>query len=58
MLYGRDHRVVEAGAMNVLMHWKNEKGEEELITPSLDSGVILPGVTRQSIIDLAHEMGS
>lgn len=57
-LNGPDHRVSEAGAMNVFMHWKNEKGEEELITPSLHSGVILPGVTRQSILDLAHEMGN
>ncbi|MGH0141703.1 UNVERIFIED_CONTAM: hypothetical protein FKN15_057923 [Acipenser sinensis] len=30
--------------------------DEELATPPLD-GVILPGVTRQSIIDLAHEWG-
>jgi len=30
--------------------------EEELATPPLD-GIILPGVTRQSILDLAHKWG-
>ena len=29
--------------------------EMELVTPSLESGVILPGVTRQSVIELARE---
>jgi branched-chain amino acid aminotransferase len=29
-------------------------GERELITPPLD-GTILPGVTRKSILELAHE---
>ncbi|KAK6041044.1 putative branched-chain-amino-acid transaminase, partial [Cooperia oncophora] len=49
--------VTEAGAMNVFLHWKNEQGEDELITPSLESGLILPGVTRHSILELAREMG-
>ncbi|KAK6049107.1 hypothetical protein COOONC_13388 [Cooperia oncophora] len=43
--------------MNVFLHWKNEQGEDELITPSLESGLILPGVTRHSILELAREMG-
>ena len=29
--------------------------EMELATPSLESGVILPGVTRQSVIELARQ---
>ena len=29
--------------------------EMELVTPSLESGVILPGVTRQSVIELARQ---
>lgn len=29
--------------------------EKELVTPTLDSGLILPGVTRQSLLDLARE---
>jgi hypothetical protein len=31
--------------MNMFVFWKNEKGEQELVTPPLD-GTILPGVTR------------
>ena len=41
--------VLEVGTMNFFLFWKNEKGENELITPPLD-GTILPGVTRASII--------
>ena len=37
--------------MNFFVFWKNEKGEDELITPPLD-GTILPGITRDSIIQL------
>ncbi len=40
--------------MNLLMFWKNEKGEKELITAPLD-GTILPGVTRASILELARK---
>ena len=42
--------------MNLFVFWKNEKGEDELITPPLD-GTILPGITRASIIELAKELG-
>ncbi|XP_037616080.1 branched-chain-amino-acid aminotransferase, cytosolic [Sebastes umbrosus] len=55
-LYGEDHQITEAGTMNIFMRWINEDGEEELATPSLD-GLILPGVTRQSILDLARKWG-
>jgi len=47
--------VTEVGTMNFFMFWKNEKGEDELITPPLD-GTILPGVTRDSILALCREM--
>ena len=40
--------------MNFFVFWKNEKGEDELITPPLD-GTILPGVTRDSILNLCKE---
>ena len=43
--------------MNVFMFWINEKGEKELVTPPLEMGVILPGVTRQCLLDLAERMG-
>jgi len=44
----------EVGTMNLLMHWTNEDGVEEVITPPLD-GTILPGVTRSSMISLMRE---
>ncbi|KAM4651570.1 branched-chain-amino-acid aminotransferase, cytosolic-like isoform 1-T1 [Discoglossus pictus] len=55
-LYGDDHQVTEAGTMNFFMYWINEQGEKELVTPPLN-GLILPGVTRQSLLDLAHKWG-
>uniref|UniRef100_UPI0037E76801 branched-chain-amino-acid aminotransferase, cytosolic isoform X6 n=1 Tax=Semicossyphus pulcher TaxID=241346 RepID=UPI0037E76801 len=53
-LYGEDHQITEAGTMNIFLHWINEIGEEELATPPLD-GIILPGVTRQSILELTRK---
>jgi len=47
--------VTEVGTMNFFLFWKNERGEDELITPPLD-GTILPGVTRDSILTLCREM--
>lgn len=41
--------------MNFFLFWKNEQGDDELITPPLD-GTILPGVTRDSILTLSKEM--
>ncbi|XP_035797031.2 branched-chain-amino-acid aminotransferase, cytosolic isoform X2 [Amphiprion ocellaris] len=55
-LYGDDHQVTEAGTMNVFLHWINENGDEELATPPLD-GIILPGVTRRSILELSRKWG-
>ncbi|KAK7043098.1 branched-chain-amino-acid transaminase bat2 [Paramarasmius palmivorus] len=46
-------RVMEAGAMNFFAAVKRDDGDLDLITPSLD-GTILPGVTRQSVIELAN----
>lgn len=42
--------------MNYYTLIKNEKNEQELITCNLD-GTVLPGVTRQSIIELAKSWG-
>nr|CAI9708584.1 unnamed protein product [Rangifer tarandus platyrhynchus] len=55
-LYGEDNQITEVGTMNLFLYWINEDGEEELATPPLD-GITLPGVTRQSILDLAHMWG-
>uniref|UniRef100_A0A673I8R6 Branched-chain-amino-acid aminotransferase n=1 Tax=Sinocyclocheilus rhinocerous TaxID=307959 RepID=A0A673I8R6_9TELE len=55
-LYGDDQQITEVGTMNLFLYWINEKEEEELATPPLD-GIILPGVTRQSILELARKWG-
>uniref|UniRef100_A0A8B9JGZ0 Branched-chain-amino-acid aminotransferase n=1 Tax=Astyanax mexicanus TaxID=7994 RepID=A0A8B9JGZ0_ASTMX len=55
-LYGDDHQITEVGTMNLFLYWINEKGEEELATPPLD-GIILPGITRQSILDITRQWG-
>lgn len=54
-LFGEDHQMTEAGTMNLFVFWINENGEEELITPPLDTGLILPGITRMSLLDIARE---
>lgn len=40
--------------MNLFVYLQNENGEKELVTPPLD-GMILPGVTRDSILQLARQ---
>lgn len=52
-LYGEQEEITEVGTMNLFVYWTNEQGERELLTPPLD-GIILPGVTRQSLLDLAR----
>lgn len=54
MLWLLHDYVTEVGTMNFFVFWKNEDGVDELITPPLD-GTILPGVTRDSIIELYRE---
>jgi len=41
--------------MNFFVYWKNEEGEDELVTPPLD-GTILPGVTRDTILTITREL--
>lgn len=55
-LFGEEHYCTEVGTMNQFWLWKNKQGEEELITAPLD-GTILPGVTRDSVIQLAKSWG-
>lgn len=55
-LYGEQEEITEVGTMNLFIYWTNENGERELFTPPLD-GIILPGVTRQSLLDLARTWG-
>ncbi|KAH8703316.1 putative branched-chain amino acid aminotransferase [Talaromyces proteolyticus] len=50
-----EHYITEAGTMNLFVAWVNpETNTKELLTPPLD-GTILPGITRDSILDLARE---
>lgn len=55
-LFGDEKYVTEAGASNFFVVWENKtSGKLELVTPSLDTGVILPGITRQSVLDISRE---
>lgn len=54
-LFGEDQEITEVGAMNLFIFLKNEAGEHELVTSPISSGVILPGVTRRSIVEMCSE---
>ncbi|KAI8784033.1 branched-chain-amino-acid aminotransferase, cytosolic isoform X3, partial [Biomphalaria glabrata] len=54
-LFGDDHQMTEIGTMNLFIYWVNEQGEKELLTPSLESGLILPGITRKSVLELSRQ---
>jgi len=56
-VYGEEQYITEAGTMNIFLLWKNKMGVKELVTPSLEDGTILAGITRQSVIDLGREWG-
>ena len=44
--------------MNVFAFLENKStGKRELVTPALDKGIILPGVTRRSIVEMTSEWG-
>ncbi|XP_074603782.1 branched chain amino acid transaminase [Brevipalpus obovatus] len=53
-LFGDDHQLTEVGAMNIFAYLINEKGEKELVTPPLDQDIILPGITRKSVLELTR----
>ncbi|RHY34476.1 hypothetical protein DYB32_000942, partial [Aphanomyces invadans] len=48
---------LQAGTMNLFVFWINEQGEKELVTAPLTRGDILPGVTRQSILEMTRGWG-
>jgi hypothetical protein len=45
-LYGPDHTITEVGAMNIFVLLQHKNGKKELVTPPLEGGIILPGITR------------
>jgi branched-chain amino acid aminotransferase len=52
-LHGPEHNLTEVGSMNLFVVFRQEDGSLELVTPPLD-GMILPGVTRDSVLSLAR----
>ena len=55
-LLGEDDEITEVGAMNIFVMLKKENSNDlELVTPPLDTGVILPGITRRSVIELTKD---
>ncbi|KAI9445422.1 aminotransferase [Lactarius indigo] len=58
-LHGPEHNLTEVGTMNLFVVFRKEDGSLELVTPPLD-GMILPGVTRDSVLSLtrSHAAGT
>ncbi|KAI0932424.1 hypothetical protein AcV5_004347 [Taiwanofungus camphoratus] len=56
-LHGPEHYITEVGTMNAFAVFKHSDGVTELATPPLD-GMILPGITRDSVLGLAREHAS
>jgi branched-chain amino acid aminotransferase len=48
-------QVTEAGASNFFAMWKSREGKPQLVTAPLGDKIILDGVTRRSILQLARE---
>ncbi|KAA8650555.1 hypothetical protein EYZ11_011907 [Aspergillus tanneri] len=54
-LFGEDRQVTEAGASNFFIVWENKgTGKLELVTAPLENQLILPGITRRSVLELAR----
>ena len=54
-LLGKSCDVTEAGASNFFVVWRTDEGKLQLVTAPLDDKIILDGVTRRSILQLARE---
>ena len=55
-LFGEENYVTEAGASNFFVVWRSkESGRLELVTAPLGERIILEGVTRASVLQLARE---
>ena len=55
-LFGDEHYLTEVGTMNLFVVLKNDDGSFEVVTPPLN-GMILPGVTRDSVLALLRAHG-
>lgn len=56
-LFGEEHFITEVGTMNLFFCWEKPGGGKELVTAPLSRGDILPGVTRDSVLELARGWG-
>ena len=54
-LFGSQSEVTEAGASNFFVVWRTPEGKLQLVTAPLGDKIILEGVTRASVLDLASE---
>ena len=54
-LFGPQCEVTEAGASNFFVVWRTREGALQLVTAPLDDKIILDGVTRRSVLDLAKD---
>ena len=54
-LLGKECNVTEAGASNFFVVWRTGVGKLQLVTAPLDDKIILDGVTRRSVLQLARE---
>ncbi|CAK4026759.1 Branched-chain-amino-acid aminotransferase, mitochondrial [Lecanosticta acicola] len=54
-LFGKECYVTEAGASNFFVVWRTREGRLQLVTAPLEERIILEGVTRASILELAKE---
>lgn len=54
-LLRKECEVTEAGASNFFVVWKTKEGNVQLVTAPLEDKIILDGVTRGSVLELARE---
>jgi branched-chain amino acid aminotransferase len=53
-LFGEDCTITEAGASNFFVVWRTKEGKLQLVTADLNERIVLDGVTRRSILELAR----
>jgi branched-chain amino acid aminotransferase len=53
-LFGEDATVTEAGASNFFVVWRTREGKLQLITCCLTDRIVLDGITRRSVLELAR----
>jgi branched-chain amino acid aminotransferase len=54
-LFGDDCTITEAGASNFFVVWRTKEGKLQLVTADLNEKIVLDGVTRRSILELARQ---